>query len=61
MEAIEDATKSLNEVLTPLTQKLYPQGENSQTDGAGEENADGENTVDAEFEEVKEEAKEEEK
>ena len=61
LEAIEDATKSLNEVLTPLTQKLYPQGENSQTDGAGEENADGENTVDAEFEEVKEEAKEEEK
>ena len=57
MEAIENATKILNEVLTPLTQKLYHQGENTQTDGTGEENADGENTVDAEFEEVKDDKK----
>jgi molecular chaperone DnaK len=27
LEAIEEATKNLNEVLTPLTQKLYPQAE----------------------------------
>ena len=55
---IESATKNLNDVLTPLTQKLYkkdnPEGQNeAQTD----EQDSGENTVDAEFEEVKEEDK----
>ena len=56
LEAIEEATKNLNEVLTPLTQKLYPQAEESTPDGA-EETSSNENTVDAEFEEVKEEEK----
>jgi molecular chaperone DnaK len=56
LEAIEEATKNLNEVLTPLTQKLYPQAEEGSSDGAEETSSD-ENTVDAEFEEVKEEEK----
>ena len=56
LEAIEEATKNLNEVLTPLTQKLYPQAEESSPDGAEETSGD-DNTVDAEFEEVKEEEK----
>jgi len=62
LEAIESATKNLNDVLTPLTQKLYKQ-ESSEgqdnTDSGSEDVSD--NTVDAEFEEVKEEEKEEEK
>ena len=61
LEAIESATKNLNDVLTPLTQKLYKQ-ESSEgqdnTDPGSEDVSD--NTVDAEFEEVKEEEKEEE-
>ncbi len=56
LDAIEEATKKLNEVLTPLTQKLYPQAEEVSTD-ATEETSSDENTVDAEFEEVKEEEK----
>ena len=60
IESIESSTKNLNDVLTPLTQKLYKQdnqeGENV-PDGSGEENQAAENTVDAEFEEVKEEEK----
>ena len=56
LDAIEEATKKLNEVLTPLTQKLYPQAEEGSTDAAEESSSD-ENTVDAEFEEVKEEEK----
>ena len=56
LEAIEEATKNLNEVLTPLTQKLYPQTEEGSPDSAEEASSD-ENTVDAEFEEVKEEEK----
>jgi len=56
LEAIEEATKNLNEVLTPLTQKLYPQAEEGSSDAAEESSSD-ENTVDAEFEEVKEEDK----
>jgi len=58
IEAIESATKNLNDVLTPLTQKLYkqesPEGQ-TQTDASEDESS--ENTVDAEFEEVKEEEK----
>ena len=58
IESIESATKNLNDVLTPLTQKLYkqesPEGQ-SQTDTSEDESS--ENTVDAEFEEVKEEEK----
>ena len=56
LDAIEEATKKLNEVLTPLTQKLYPQAEEGSTDATKETSSD-ENTVDAEFEEVKEEDK----
>ena len=56
LEAIEEATKNLNEVLTPLTQKLYPQAEEGSSETA-DENSSDENTVDAEFEEVKEEEK----
>ena len=58
IEAIESSTKSLNDVLTPLTQKLYkqeaPEGQ-AETNPENEESSD--NTVDAEFEEVKEEEK----
>ena len=61
LEAIEVATKELNEVLTPLTQKLYPQAEDSQPDNQGDDSPSDENTVDAEYEEVQEEEKEEEK
>ena len=56
LEAIEEATKNLNEVLTPLTQKLYPQAEEGSSETT-DENSSDENTVDAEFEEVKEEEK----
>ena len=63
IESIEASTKDLNDVLTPLTQKLYaqenPEGQ-AETESDSEETS--ENTVDAEFEEVKEEeVKEEEK
>ena len=61
LEAIESATKNLNDVITPLTQKLYkqesPEGQED-ADSGSEDVSD--NTVDAEFEEVKEEEKEEE-
>ena len=53
LEAIESSTKNLNDVLTPLTQKLYAQeaGE-GQPGEPSDETSD--NTVDAEYEEVKE-------
>ena len=58
IESIEASTKNLNDVLTPLTQKLYaqenPEGQ-AETESDSEETS--ENTVDAEFEEVKEEEK----
>jgi len=59
ISSIESATKDLNDVLTPLTQKLYKQ-ENPEAQGdasVDESTAENENTVDAEFEEVKEEDK----
>ncbi len=58
IEAIESATKNLNDVLTPLTQKLYKQ-ESAEGHSETDKNEDdsSENTVDAEFEEVKEEEK----
>jgi len=61
LESIETASKELNDVLTPLTQKLYPQDEAGSDQGASEDTVADENTVDAEYEEVKEEeeAKEE--
>jgi len=59
-ESIESATKNLNDVLTPLTQKLYAQDDDSaegvEEDNNPQEDAD-QNTVDAEYEEVKEEDK----
>ena len=62
MEGIESATKNLNDVLTPLTQKLYNQeNQEGQADEGSTSEESSENTVDAEFEEVKEEEKEEEK
>jgi molecular chaperone DnaK len=55
-DSIEAATKGVNDVLTPLTQKLYSQeGSEQQDDVPSDEASD--NTVDAEFEEVKEEDK----
>ena len=57
-EAIESSTKSLNDVLTPLTQKLYKQeASEGQAEPSPENDESSENTVDAEFEEVKEEEK----
>ena len=57
-DAIESATKSLNDVLTPLTQKLYAQDASSAEAGSSEkDDSKDDNTVDAEFEEVKEEEK----
>jgi molecular chaperone DnaK len=55
LEAIEAATKELNDLLSPLTQKLYPQAEAGQAKETSDEATDDENTVDAEYEEVKEE------
>ena len=54
IDSIESSTKSLNDVLTPLSEKLY---QTSEDQGVSEEpnNSDDENTVEAEFEEVKEE------
>ena len=48
----------MNDVLTPLTQKLYKQ-ETPEGQQESDSNADdsSDNTVDAEFEEVKEEEK----
>ncbi len=53
-EEIESATKALNDVLTPLSSKLYNQNEqqNNSDDQPKEKSED--NTVDADFEEVKE-------
>ena len=53
VEAIESSTKSVNDVLTPLTQKLYAQEAGEDQPGeTSDETSD--NTVDAEYEEVKE-------
>ena len=61
VDGIETATQALNDVLTPLTQKLYTQEDVDQAnqDQGGESTSDesSDNTVDAEFEEVKEEDK----
>ena len=56
LDSIEEATKSLNEILSPLTQKLYPQADDASPD-VSQEDSENENTVDAEFEEVQEEEK----
>ena len=58
VETIDAAIKNLNDVLTPLTQKLYKQeNPGNQTESQAESDETSENTVDAEFEEVKEEDK----
>ena len=65
LEAIEDSSKALNDVLTPLTAKLYPQTDDAKSTEAEDSPSNDENTVDAEYEEVpseevpSEEAKEE--
>ena len=51
------STKDLNDILTPLTQKLYPQSGDAQPASESEDASNDENTVDAEYEEVKEEEK----
>ena len=55
ISAIETSTKGVNDVLTPLTQKLYAQ---EQSEGEGQpgdpSQETSDNTVDAEYEEVKE-------
>ena len=54
IEEIESATKALNDVLTPLSSKLYNQNEQqSNSDDQSDEKPE-DNTVDADFEEVKE-------
>ena len=60
IEQIEETTKTLNDVLTPLSSKLY----NQQQEGQSNPSEDGENsqsnddnTVEADFEEVQEEDK----
>ena len=59
-DSIETATKDLNDVLTPLTQKLYAQDADataSADEGDNTQDSEDQNTVDAEYEEVKEEDK----
>ncbi len=57
LSKIEDATKALNETLTPLAQKLYsaPEGADAGDPSADPSNSSDDNTVEAEYEEVKEE------
>ena len=59
LSKIEDATKALNETLTPLAQKLYsaPEGADAGDPSADPSNSSDDNTVEAEYEEVKEEDK----
>jgi molecular chaperone DnaK len=54
-DSIESATKSLNDVLTPLTQKLYTQEGDTEQQNSEASEESSENTVDAEYEEVKDE------
>ena len=60
VEHIEEATKKLNDVLTPLSSKLHNQQqdghENPSEDTEDSQNS-SDNTVDADFEEVQEEDK----
>ena len=54
-DSIESATKSLNDVLTPLTQKLYTQEGDTEQQNSEASEESSETTVDAEYEEVKDE------
>ena len=62
-QEIEDKTKALAEASSSLAQRLYAeQQQNASTDQAGQESESADDSaVDADFEEVKEEAKEQEK
>ena len=53
-EEIESATKALNDVLTPLSSKLYNQNEQQNNSDNQSDEKPEDNTVDADFEEVKE-------
>ena len=57
VESMETATKNLNDTLTPLTQKLYAQEPEAGSENQNDETSNdaSENTVDAEYEEVKDE------
>ncbi len=60
VEQIEEATKILNDVLTPLSSKLYNQqqeGQPASEEGAQDSQSTDDNTVEADFEEVQEEDK----
>ena len=60
IEQIEEATKTLNDILTPLSSKLYNQqqdGEPNPSEGAEDSQSSDDNTVEADFEEVQEEDK----
>ena len=60
VEQIEEATKALNDVLTPLSSKLYNQQQDGQpntSEGTEDSQSSDDNTVEADFEEVKEEDK----
>ena len=60
IEQIEEATKTLNDVLTPLSSKLYNQqqeGQSNPSEGGENSQSNDDNTVEADFEEVQEEDK----
>ena len=60
VEQIEEATKALNDVLTPLSSKLYNQQQDGQpnpSEGTEDSQSNDDNTVEADFEEVQEEDK----
>ena len=60
IEQIEEATKTLNDVLTPLSSKLYnqqPDGQVNPDEATEDSQSNDDNTVEADFEEVQEEDK----
>jgi molecular chaperone DnaK len=60
VERIEEATKTLNDVLTPLSSKLYNQQQDGQpnpSEATEDSQSNDDNTVEADFEEVQEEDK----
>ena len=60
IEQIEEATKTLNDVLTPLSSKLYSQqqeGQSNPSEDSENSQSNDDNTVEADFEEVQEEDK----
>ena len=61
LEAIETKTKELTEASTPLVQRMYAEAQaaGAQGDAAGAASGSDDDAVDAEFEEVEEESKDE--